>query len=348
MVNKGFRRWVRIVAVIGVFGLIAAACGDDDEGGGGGFESLTRAELVEKAEAEGELLWYTESNENKATLLQDAFMAKYPNITASFIRLSPPDLISRFLAEDAADATVADMIQGTSVNFQIDGIDQGYFTAQDEDLIPSLGENYPERFLRPESGNAVNSLIPWGICYNSDLVSGADVPTSFADLADPKFKGQIMIADPTVADVYIGHWDAMISEVGEDVIAGIGANVGRVFPNGVVAVQAVAAGEGMIELVCVSQLALLVADEGAPVVYFTPSLTTGFEMRPSLVSKAPHPYAARLFIDFAMTPEGINAWSLTDLDPYKTDEIPADLLFPALDFLDRKDNVLSVLDLPSG
>jgi iron(III) transport system substrate-binding protein len=330
------------VALIGVFAMIAAACGDDDDSDGG-FEPLTRAELVEKANEEGALLVYSEATEAKNDLLFEAFRAKYPEIDAQYVRLSPADLNPRFLAELEADAVVADAVQGTSINFQMQGIADGFFTPMTADLVPILGEGYPERFLRPETGNAVNSLTPWGICYNTDLVSEADAPKEFADLADPKWAGQIMVADPTVADVYIGHWDAMISELGADVVAGIAANFGQVHGNGVAAVQAVGAGEGSIELVCVSTLASLVAREGAPVVYTTPALTTGFEHRPSIVTKAPHPYAARLYADFALSAEGVGAWSGTDLDPWKPDEIPADLVFPAQDYLDRKDTVLDTL-----
>ena len=337
-------RWVRFVAIIGVLAVIAAACGDDDDSSGG-FEKLTRAELIEKAEAEGSVLVYSEATEAKNDLLFDAFRAKYPNIDAQYVRLSPADLNPRFLAELEADAVVADVVQGTSVNFQVQGVTDGFFTSLTADLVPILGEGYPAPFLRPETGNAVNSLTPWGICYNTDLIEEADAPKEFADLADPKYAGQIMVADPTVADVYIGHWDAMITELGADVVAGIAANFGQIHGNGVAAVQAVGAGEGSIELVCVSTLASLVAREGAPVVYTTPALTTGFEHRPSLVTKAPHPYAARLWIDFALSADGVGAWSGTDLNPWKADEIPADLVFPAQDYLDRKDSVLNTLGL---
>ncbi len=40
------------------------------------------------------------------------------------------------------------------------------------------------------------ALLPMVIIYNTDLVTGDDIPTSWADTADPKWKGQVAMASP--------------------------------------------------------------------------------------------------------------------------------------------------------
>ena len=339
----------KYLLVLLVMALVAAACGSDDGGGGEGFESLSRDELLEKAlEEDGELIVYSEATEAKNDLLIDAFRAKYPDIAVQYVRLTPSDLNPRFLAENDADATVASVVQGTSANFQADQIEAGNFTELTTDLIPVLGEGYPEDFLRPETGNAVNSITLWGICINTDIISPEDAPTEFADLADPKYEGEILLADPNIADVYYGFWDVMVSELGEDTVRSIAGNVSQVFPSGVPATQAVGAGEGGVELVCVPTLATLVSNEGAPVEYIQPTLTTTFEHRPSLVTDAPHPYKARLWIDFSLSQEGVSAWAQLDASPWEADQIPDSAQVPPLDYLDRQDDLNEILNTPGA
>ena len=88
------------------------------------------------------------------------------------------------------------------------------FTALDDDLIP-IWSDYPEAFKRADTGNGASLAVPWGICVNTDYVDEADWPTSFADLADPKWKDEILAADFSIADVYVGHWDALATHYGD-------------------------------------------------------------------------------------------------------------------------------------
>ena len=219
----------------------------------------------------------------------------------------------------------------------------GGFERLTGDLIPVLGEGYPEEFLRPATGNAVNSITTWGICINTELIPPEAAPREFEDLADPRFAGQILVADPNVADVYYGFWDTLIDQIGEDTVGDIAANFGGVFPSGVPATQAVGAGEGGVELVCVPTLAQLVALEGAPVEFIQPTVTASFEHRPSLIANAPHPYKARLWIDFSLSREGIDAWKQLDLSPWDTDQIPSGMQVPALDYLVRQPLINTLL-----
>lgn len=338
----------RIVALLAVFAMVAAACGGDDDSTEG-FEALDRDELLQAAIDEGgQLIVYSEATEAKNDLLIEGFRAKYPEIDVDYVRLTPPDLIARYLAERDADAGVASVVQGTSANFQAAQIENGNFVPLTADLIPILDEGYPEDFLRPDTGNMVNSITLWGICINTDIISAADAPTEFADLADPKYAGEILLADPNVADVYYGFWDTLVAEVGEDTVRGIAANVSQVFPSGVPATQAVGAGEGGVELVCVPTLATLVSSEGAPVEYIQPSLTSTFEHRPSLSSDAPHPYKARLWIDYSTSREGIAIWAQNDASPWESDQIPSGAKVPALDYLDRSDSLNEILGTTGG
>ncbi len=113
------------------------------------------------------------------------------------------------------------------------------------------------------------------------------------------------------------------------------------------ATEAVAAGEGTIELVCVEGLAKFVQKAGAPVELIIPAVTSAFEQRPALMLNAPNPYAGRLFIDHALSSDGIEAWRQTtnNINPWDRENMPSGLLPVATDFLDRKDHILGLLGM---
>ena len=79
--------------------------------------------------------------------------------------------------------------------------------------------------------------------------------------------------------------------------------------------------------------------------FIQPTVTASFEQRPSLVTDAPHPYKARLWIDFSLSREGIAAWQQLDLSPWDTDEIPAAMKTPALDYVTRQEYINAVLGI---
>ena len=116
------------------------------------------------------------------------------------------------------------------------------------------------------------------------------------------------------------------------------------------ATEAVAAGEGTIELVCVEGLANFVKKAGAPVELIVPDVTSAFEQRPALLSNAPNPYAGRLFVNYALSNEGISAWMQgeNDINPWAPQSMPAGLIAVAGDFLDRKNHILELLGMGAG
>jgi iron(III) transport system substrate-binding protein len=310
-----------------------------------GFEAMTYDELVAAANEDGELFLYGDAVPAQLEAMVGGFMEAYPGIEVEYVRGTPVDLVARISAEHDADATVADVMLSTNHVFVHDNLGS-IFTAVDEDLVPVFGD-YPEAFKRPYTGSGASLAVPWGICVNTDLVDEADFPTSFADLADPKWKDEILVADFSIADVYVGHWDALAGYYGDDVVKAIAANFGRTFASGVPATEAVAAGEGSVELVCVEGLANFVKKNGAPVELIVPDVTSAFEQRPTLLSNGPHPYAGRLFVNYALSNEGINAWMQgeNDINPWMPDAMPAELIPVAGDFLDRKDHILDLIGM---
>lgn len=63
------------------------------------------------------------------------------------------------------------------------------------------------------------------IMYNKDLVGPDEVPTSFFDLADPKWRGQIQSADPAESTAAYGQMVAIYNAGGWDLVEEVAANL---------------------------------------------------------------------------------------------------------------------------
>lgn len=143
------------------------------------------------------------------------------------------------------------------------------------------------------------------IVVNSTLVSPAGYPKSFKDLLDPKWKGKIVMMDPTVpgGGAYIfgllkrehglGFWDTMK-----------GQNISFIRDYSQVA-RHVAIGEAPIGLGLspIHVMALLLTN--API-KLLPASEGGYvaNILVSLINNAPHPNAARVLINWMLTKEG--------------------------------------------
>ncbi len=64
------------------------------------------------------------------------------------------------------------------------------------------------------------ALLPMVVIYNTDLVSGDDIPTSWADVTDPKWKGKIAMASPVKSGSSYTITATLLTAFGKDTEAG--------------------------------------------------------------------------------------------------------------------------------
>lgn len=144
--------------------------------------------LEDGARKEGELLWVGSFNEDNARPMLDRFMARYPYIKVNRVRTDSTKALQRVLAEFRARANKSDLITSSAVSdLKKAGAIQAFKS-------PSL-DVYP-----PEDKDAEGFWAPFvfyyfGLAaYNTDQVKGTDVPKSYDDLLDPKWRGHIVIS----------------------------------------------------------------------------------------------------------------------------------------------------------
>lgn len=150
--------------------------------------SQTEAPIPENME----LTLYYGAQETQMKPILDAFQLKYPNITVHSYRAPSEELAATMNMELEAKNPRFDVV--VVANSAIRSLEEQYqpfeqFTPDEVSaLIPGLLDK--------------NSIeVPIGqnfyvIEYNKNLVSESDVPKSWADLLDPKWKNKLAIADP--------------------------------------------------------------------------------------------------------------------------------------------------------
>lgn len=254
------------------------------------------------AKEEGKLTIYTDQTIETIQALADGFKGKYPGIDVDFFRSDSTKVMQRFETESAAGRHSADVM--TTVDRLVKTLVKKGLTQ--EYRSPQL-TNYPED-LHVANGQYSN----WGVsltsfAYNTDLLSDADAPQDWEDLLDPKWKGKIGMQDPLsgggakmwVVTMYreLGaeKWEDFMTKLSDqDIIYGSYLPIREMLISGEITIQ-VAAYPDFTEPVRV---------EGAPVNWSTPRFM-GFVGLTAFVSvNAPHPNAAKLFIDFILSKEG--------------------------------------------
>lgn len=147
------------------------------------------------------------------------------------------------------------------------------------------------------------------IVYNTDKVRAADAPRSVLDLADPRWKGQVAIADPRFGSTSF-HVAALYVELGDeradDYFRRLKANDVKVVDGNSVVRDMVARGDVMVGLTDSDDVNVAI-EAKQPVTMVLPDQTgIGAPVMPnmvSLIAGAPHPDAARRLIDYLLSPE---------------------------------------------
>jgi iron(III) transport system substrate-binding protein len=253
------------------------------------------ARLVAGAKKEGALNIYSSMTTADMGALISAFQAKY-GVRATHWRGSSEDIRNRTAREYAAGRYDADLAETAGPDMEAmvrEQLLQKISTPVSKELIPQA--------TLPHGQWIATRLSVFAGAYNTDLIKPADVPKSYQDLLDPRFKGKLGIeADDA-------NWFmSTVSFMGEakglklfrDIVAANGMSVRK---GHTLLANLVPTGEVPLALTAYSYRVEQLKREGAPVgiVYLPP--VVAFPTGAGVFRHAPHPHAALLFEDFILT-----------------------------------------------
>ena len=162
-----------------------------------------------------------------------------------------------------------------------------------------------ENSVQFEGGAVLYATSPRMPAYNTKLVKPEDLPKSWADLADPKWKGKLMV--PGYADI----WAYLSKELGEEKVTQIVQKIAANSPTyGTYGQIQTRLGAGEYALTAYFHFSGVehLKRQGAPVDFVNVApIPVSLQMN-AVVKGAVHPNAAMLFAAFSVTPEGQEIW----------------------------------------
>ena len=175
-------------------------------------------------------------------------------------------------------------------------------------------QEVPEEFRAPDGGWVALTGRVRVLIYNRTLVSQRDLPRSYFDLTDPKWKGKVAVA--SMGERTTVSWLAAVMALkGEEAtrryVRGLRENGLKVLNNNTEVRKAVARGEYAIGISNhYYYLLQLQEDPQSPVRILYPDQGPGdigtpvFSITAGIMKGAKHPEAARALVDFLLRPQG--------------------------------------------
>jgi iron(III) transport system substrate-binding protein len=154
-------------------------------------QALAQQANIEAGKKEGKVVVYGSVVPQAMEGLHQAFKKKY-GIDVEYWRGSSTQVSERALTEWRAGKPGFDVVEanrGVQLIMKTDGLFAKY--------VPPAAEKFPSQFREKDALITPWRVLPISILYNTELVKAADLPKTFDDLLNPKWHGKISIPDPT-------------------------------------------------------------------------------------------------------------------------------------------------------
>src|SRR3990172_7143088 len=253
--------------------------------------------VVEAAKGEGKVVLYSALVGAPSTSrITEAFEAKY-GIPVETLEARASELLERVRTEQASGRSLGDVSYNGSTATERQ--------MHDSVFVPHGGLSSASRLVAPftSDGTRVPAfVIHFGILVNTELVKPADEPKSWNDLLLPRWKGQILADDVHPVGSGSLFFQATYGKLGREFHEKLAAQDPSFTRDPRGSQRRVARGEYPIFLP--SSLAAMKELEGLPLKTVVPSEGAVYVLYQTAVFKnAPHPNAARLFMDFLLGDE---------------------------------------------
>lgn len=274
--------------------------------------------ILEGAKKEGSVVWYATTNVTDAIKITDAFENKYPFLKVNLYRAGSQPLLNRLTSEYRAGKYLADVSETNileSYFFQKKGYFRPYRSPE--------ARFFPPQFKDTNGFWVADYLNFYVIAYNTRMARQANAPKGYEDLLHPRWKNMIGLKDDTVR-WYGTLVDYMGEEKGKSFMRKLAGQNPRMVKGsyGLIS-ELTAAGEVAVGVVLASMVESLKNEKKAPIDWESsvdPAVTSIVGLY--LLSKAPHPNAGRLFIDFFLSEETQRLLAAMNRVPARTDVKP--------------------------
>jgi iron(III) transport system substrate-binding protein len=251
--------------------------------------------LIEGARKEGELTLYTSAPVDDVAVFTGAFEKKY-GVKVKVWRAGSEKVLQRAVTEARGGRFDVDIIDTNGPEME---------SLHREKLLqevksPHLADLIPQA-IQPHREWVGTRLNIFTAAYNTKLVKKEDLPKSYEDLLNPKWKGRLGI-EAEDYDWFLG----VIGELGEakglklfrDIVATNGISVRK---GHTLLTNLVVSGEVPLALTVYNYKAEQLKNKGAPIEWFAFLPAIARPNGSGVMRRSPHPHAAVLYFDFMLS-----------------------------------------------
>ena len=259
--------------------------------------------LIEGAKKEGKVSWYTSLIVDQVVRpVKEAFEKEYPFLQVEYFRGNSERLVQKMLRGVSRQA-----LRSRYRRWHRDGAD-----GEEGRVLAAVLFSVPGRISRgaerPQGYWAVSNVYFFSLGYNTRMVKPNEVPKTYEDLLNPRWKGQMMWSTSrgSGAPMFIGNiLQTMGPEAGKAYLQKLKTqNVAKTTASNRQLLDLVIAGEYPLALHIFNHHAYISKSAGAPSDWqaLEPASATINTISP--VTRAPHPHASMLFLDFILSEKG--------------------------------------------
>jgi iron(III) transport system substrate-binding protein len=247
------------------------------------------------AKKEGTVLAY--GSLTQAEPIFDAFVQKYPFLKIQVFRGDSAKTVNRLVEEYTAGRYLADSVGSSTA---------GLYPLIDAKILQAYVSPEHAMFKKEAFGPGghwtidLESYVSLG--YNTKIISDSEAPNDLNDLLDPKWQGKMAFPGTTTLANWVG---ATLHAKGETYLRKLAQQKIRVYEiAGRALANLVVSGEVPLSPAIFSTHMITSKSEGAAVAWRPLGEVYANVSGIALATKAPHPYATMLYIDFVLSRDG--------------------------------------------
>jgi len=254
--------------------------------------------IIAGAKKEGSVSVYTSLQTADIGKLGDAFEKKY-GVKVIPWRSGSEAIVNRTIQEARANRFTVDVLETNGPELE---------SLHRENLLQATKSPYLADLIAPAvfpHGEWVGTrLNVFTQAYKTRQIKKQDLPKTWEELANPRWKGKIGIEQEDsdwLAGIFADIGDVRARKVFKDIVTANGISVRK---GHTLLTQLVVSGEVPLALTIYNYKAEQLKKEGAPIEWFVLGNAIARPNGIAVARRAPHPHAAVLFYDFELSPEG--------------------------------------------
>jgi iron(III) transport system substrate-binding protein len=256
--------------------------------------------LHELAKKEGKVVWYSSLSLSLAQKVCDAFNKKNTGVVCELNRSGSERLFQRVLQEAGSNLFIADVLHTSDAGHFVDLKAKGMLMR----FEPEGAKRLRPEFKDKDAFHFVLRGSLYTMAYNTKLVPAAQAPKRWHDVLDPKWRGKLVHAHPGYSGAVVTGMTGLLAKYGWDYYAKLAQNNPLIVQSAVDPPTKLAGGESSVAANTLEYNVAAEKKKGNPVESIYPEDGVVFVASPTaILTKAPHPNAAKFFTDWLFSKE---------------------------------------------